>query len=94
MNTNKPTNTPPNPSTNPASATAYKVTFIQIGRGDRPKPEPVTITATNADDIARAVRPLIRPLLRSREFIIDVDLNAGAGLVDGGRFGHFTIAPA
>lgn len=76
---------------NVAGATAYLVTFGRVGRS---APGPVTVTAENADDLARALRPIVRPLLRSREFTIDIDLDSGRGLIDGGRFGDFTITPA
>jgi hypothetical protein len=69
--------------------TTYLITFGRVGRAE---PKPATITAASAADLAREIRQIIKPLLRSREFTIDVDLDAGLGLIDGGRFGDFTIA--
>ena len=67
----------------------YDVRFERIGRGHR---ETVaTFDAETADDLAAAVYRHCKGKLASRWFDVTVDLDAGTGGIDGGRFGAFTV---
>lgn len=65
------------------------VKFDRIGR-NHTVPD-LIVDSDDPDVIAREVHRAARPNLRSRYFDVTVDLEAGAGSIEYGRFGRFTI---
>ena len=70
----------------------YLIVFDRISRNhDVP---PLTITATNPDDIAEEIYQYARPHLRSHDIEVIVDLGQGDGFITAGLIhtaGRFTI---
>ena len=69
---------------------SYMVTFTRIGRNHNVPQLTIPGPAT-ADDIAEQVHRYARRHLMSRFYDVDVDLAAGKGWIEGGRFGRFEI---
>jgi len=69
----------------------YRITFERVGRNHNP--EPLLTEAADAEDLATKIfdHIIARKLLRSREFDVVVNLDKMIGLIEGGRFGEFTI---
>lgn len=57
----------------------YTVRFERIGRNHKLAPNPVTIDAAGEADLARQLRAIARPHLRSRDFDVMLDMVAGTG---------------
>lgn len=77
-----------------AQATRYRVEFTRVGRNHNVAPfGPVVSGPNHADRIAEEVHGYARRYLISNAFAVDVDLDlaAGKGWIEGGRFGTFTV---
>ncbi|TCB97551.1 hypothetical protein E0H26_11570 [Micromonospora zingiberis] len=73
-------------------ATRYRVEFARIGRKHHVAPfGPIVSGPDHAERIAEAVHRYAGRHLNSRFFDVDVDLAAGKGWIEGGRFGTFTV---
>lgn len=71
--------------------TKYIIEFERIGRNT--SVPPVTIDAAGEADLTRQIRAAARPHLRSRDFDVMLDLDAGAGWFACGMHsgGNFSI---
>ena len=72
----------------------YIVKFDRIGRDHFARPIEVEVAEDDADGIAEAVFRHAKSKLASRWFEVYVDLDAGKGLIEAGRFGTFTVERA
>jgi hypothetical protein len=73
-------------------ATRYRVEFARIGRNRNAAPfGPVVSGNDHADRLAEEIHRYARRWLPSGGFAVDVDLTAGKGWIEGGRFGTFTV---
>lgn len=72
-------------------AMKYEVKFERIGRNHAV--EPLTVTVDGEADLCRRIRAHARPHLRSRDFDVCVDLDAGSGFIACGMHsgGNFTV---
>lgn len=70
----------------------YRVTFARIGRNH--SVEPLEAKADDADALAEAIHRYARKHLSSRDYDVDLDLDAGKGCIICGMHngGEFTIA--
>lgn len=73
----------------PTGLPVYRVDFKRIGRNHNVPS--VQAAVSNADSLAAVIYGHARSYLMSSDFTVDVDLEAMKGLIDGGRFGTFTI---
>jgi hypothetical protein len=71
------------------TAPTHRVEFVRIGRNHNVPP--IEVSAANADEIAEVVWRVARRHLISRDFDVTVDLDAGKGYIEGGRFGQFSV---
>lgn len=71
----------------------YSIRFDRIGRHHKLAPNPVTIDADGEADLARQLRAIARAHLRSRDFDVMLDLDAGTGFFACGLHngGEFTV---
>lgn len=71
----------------------YLVEFERIGRNT--SVPPITIDAAGEADLARQIRAVARPRLRSRDFDVMLSLDDGAGWFACGMSsgGNFSITP-
>lgn len=71
----------------------YVCAFERVGR-NRSVPDLPVETATDypGDEIAEAVYRYSRRFLGSKWFDVTVDLEAGTGSIEAGRFGRFSVA--
>lgn len=69
--------------------TRYIITFDRIGR-TRPD-RPTSFDVESADHLAEAIHAHACKRLRSQDFDVTVDLSAGCGWIEAGRFGKFTV---
>lgn len=67
----------------------YVVKFSRVGRSHA-VPE-LAVNAADADAVAEQVHRYVAKFLRSHWYDVSVDLAAGRGWIDGGRFGEFKI---
>ncbi|MEU4367522.1 hypothetical protein [Micromonospora chersina] len=75
-----------------AQTTRYRVEFARVGRNHNVAPfGPVVSGNNHADRIAEEVHAYAGRHLGSRFYTVDVDLAAGKGFIEGGRFGTFTV---
>ena len=68
------------------------ISFDRIGRHHNAPDLVVDIEPVSPLGVAEAVFNHSRKFLMSREYDVGVDLEAGIGDIDGGRFGTFTIS--
>lgn len=75
-----------------AQTTRYRVEFTRVGRKHDVAPfGPIVSGPDHADRIAEEVYRYASRWIMSSEFAVDVDLAAGKGWIEGGRFGTFTV---
>lgn len=75
-----------------AQATRYRIEFARVGRNHNVAPfGPIVSGPDHADQIAEAVFRYAGRYLGSRFYDVDVDVAAGKGWIEGGRFGTFTV---
>ncbi len=69
----------------------YLVEFERVGRNHQV--QPLTATVEGEADLARKIRAHVRPHLRSRDFDVMLDADAGAGWLACGMHsgGNFTF---
>ncbi|TDC82420.1 hypothetical protein E1193_11765 [Micromonospora sp. KC606] len=73
-------------------ATRYRVEFARVGRNHNVAAfGPVVSGPDHAERIAEEVHGYAGRHLSSRCFVVSVDLAAGKGCIEGGRFGTFTV---
>ncbi len=71
----------------------YHVTFERIGRNHNVAP--LVAAVADADDLATRIHKYARPHLRSRDYVVDLDLAEGSGFISCGMHsgGEFKIRP-
>ncbi|AYF30638.1 hypothetical protein CSH63_24975 [Micromonospora tulbaghiae] len=75
-----------------AEATRYRVEFARVGRNHNVSPfGPIVSGPDHTGRLAEAIHRYAGRHLGSRFYTVDVDLAAGKGWIEGGRFGTFTV---
>lgn len=69
----------------------YTVSFARIGR--KHQVPPVDLVARDLDDLTDKIHRFVGKHLASKGYSTTVFLDEQAGVIDGGRFGTFTLAP-
>lgn len=72
----------------------YQVEFKRVGRNHHVAP--ITVAVEGEADLCRRIRAHVRPHLRSRDFDVMLDLEAGTGWLACGMHsgGRFTVRSA
>lgn len=69
----------------------YLVTFNHVGRG-KLIGQTIEFTAAGPSELASKIYYVAAKHLVSKHFDVEVDIEAGKGLIEQGRFGSFTVA--